>query len=79
MLDSGQLSIGLLTTLAADTSFNTQHIDLVGLSLTGLEYVSVLRRELLVFVHNIRCDRIYDVDDCLACIDDCGRCRIGYC
>jgi hypothetical protein len=39
MLDSGQLSIGLLTTLAADTSSNTQHIDLVGLSLTGLEYV----------------------------------------
>ena len=39
MLDDGQLSIGQLTTLAADTSFNTENIDLVGLAQTGLEYV----------------------------------------
>jgi len=38
MLDSGQMSIGVLTTLAADTSFNTTNINLVGLSQTGLEY-----------------------------------------
>lgn len=39
MLDAGQLSIGQLTTLAADTSFNTSNIDLVGLAQTGLEYL----------------------------------------
>ena len=39
MLDSGQLGIGQLTTLAADTSFSTENIDLVGLSQTGLEYL----------------------------------------
>lgn len=39
MLDSGEISIGALTTLAADTSYNTTNIDLVGLSQTGLEYV----------------------------------------
>jgi serralysin len=39
MLDSGQMSIGGLAALAADTSFNTTNIDLVGLSQTGLEYV----------------------------------------
>jgi hypothetical protein len=39
MLDSGQMSIGALTALAADTSFNSTNIDLVGLSRTGLEYV----------------------------------------
>lgn len=39
MLDSGQLSIGQLTTLAADTSFNIDNIDLVGLARVGLEYV----------------------------------------
>jgi hypothetical protein len=39
MLDSGQMSIGALATLAADTSFNTTNIGLVGLSQTGIEYV----------------------------------------
>ncbi|MRD55325.1 hypothetical protein GH816_02050 [Betaproteobacteria bacterium LSUCC0115] len=39
MLDSGQLGIGQLTTLAADTSFNTDNIDLIGLAQTGLEYL----------------------------------------
>jgi len=39
MLDSGEISVGALTTLAADTSYNTINIDLVGLSQTGLEYV----------------------------------------
>lgn len=39
MLDSGQMSIGSLTTLAADTSLNTANIGLVGLSQTGLEFV----------------------------------------
>ncbi|MRD55323.1 hypothetical protein GH816_02040 [Betaproteobacteria bacterium LSUCC0115] len=39
MLDDGQLSIGQLTTLAADTSFNASNIDLVGLTQTGLEYL----------------------------------------
>lgn len=39
MLDSGQMSIGSLTALAADSTLNTDNIDLVGLSQTGLEYV----------------------------------------
>jgi hypothetical protein len=39
MLDSGEISIGALTTLAADTSYNTTNIDLVGLFRTGLEYI----------------------------------------
>lgn len=39
MLDSGQMSIGSLTALAADTTLNTNNIDLVGLSQTGLEFV----------------------------------------
>lgn len=39
LLDSGQISIGALTTLAADTSFNIVNIDLVGLTKTGIEYV----------------------------------------
>lgn len=39
MLDSGQLSVGQLTVLAADTSSNTQSIDLVGLSATGIEFI----------------------------------------
>ena len=39
MLDSGEISVGALTALAADTSFNTTNIDLVGLSQTGIEYV----------------------------------------
>ena len=39
MLDSGQMNIGSLAALAADTSFNTTNIDLVGLSQTGLEYI----------------------------------------
>jgi Ca2+-binding RTX toxin-like protein len=39
MLDSGQMSIGALTILAADTSFNKTNIGLVGLGQTGLEYV----------------------------------------
>jgi len=38
MQDSGQMSIGGLAALAADTSFNTTNIDLVGLSQTGLGY-----------------------------------------
>lgn len=38
MLDTGQMNIGSLTTLAADTSFNTTNIGLTGLSQTGLEY-----------------------------------------
>jgi len=38
MLDSGQMSIGGLAALAADTSFNTTNIDLVGLARTGLGY-----------------------------------------
>jgi len=38
MLDSGQMNIGSLAALAADTSFNTTNIGLVGLSQTGLEY-----------------------------------------
>jgi hypothetical protein len=39
LLDSGQISIGALTTLAADTSFNSTNINLVGLSQTGIEYI----------------------------------------
>jgi serralysin len=39
MLDSGQMSIGALATLAAETNFNTTNIGLVGLSQTGIEYV----------------------------------------
>ena len=39
MLDSGQMSIGSLAALAADTSFNTANIDLVGLASTGIEYI----------------------------------------
>jgi len=39
MLDSGQMSIGGLAALAADTSFNTTNIDLVGLTQIGLEYI----------------------------------------
>jgi len=39
MLDSGEISVGALTTLAADTSYNTINIDLVGLSQTGIEYI----------------------------------------
>jgi hypothetical protein len=39
MLDSGQLSVGALTTLAADTSYNTTNINLVGLASTGIEYI----------------------------------------
>ena len=39
MLDNSQLSIGQLTTLAADTSYNTTNIDLVGLASTGIEYI----------------------------------------
>lgn len=38
MLDSGQISVGAFTALAADTSLNTTNIDLVGLSKTGIEY-----------------------------------------
>jgi methionine-rich copper-binding protein CopC len=38
MLDGG-MSIGALTALAADTSFNTDNIGLVGLAQTGLEFV----------------------------------------
>lgn len=39
MLDNGRLTVGQLTTLAADTSFNADNIDLVGLTLTGLEFI----------------------------------------
>jgi len=38
LLDGG-MSIGSLTALAADTSFNTDNIGLVGLAQTGLEFV----------------------------------------
>ena len=37
LLDGG-LSVGALTVLAADYEVNTEHIKLVGLALTGLEY-----------------------------------------
>ena len=39
MLDSGQISIGSLATLAADIGLNTTNINLAGLIQTGLEYV----------------------------------------
>ena len=38
LLDQG-LSIGALTRMAADTSLNTDSVNLVGLSLTGLEFI----------------------------------------
>ena len=39
LLDSGQMTIGYLATLAADTSLNASNINLVGLSQTGLEFI----------------------------------------
>jgi Ca2+-binding RTX toxin-like protein len=42
MLDSKQMSVGALTTLAADTSQNTARINLVGLAQSGLEFVPVV-------------------------------------
>jgi hypothetical protein len=42
MLELGQLSIGSLTTLAADTDLNAVNIDLVGLSQTGLAYLALI-------------------------------------
>jgi len=39
MLDSGQISIGALAVAAADSEFNADNIDLIGLLQTGLEYI----------------------------------------
>lgn len=39
MLDSGQLSVGGLVALAADTTQNATNINLVGLASTGIEFV----------------------------------------
>lgn len=39
MLDTGQMSIGSLTVLAANTTLNAVNIGLVGLSQTGVEYI----------------------------------------
>lgn len=39
MLDSGQISIGALVVAAADSEFNSDNINLVGLLQTGLEYI----------------------------------------
>ena len=39
MLDKREISIGGLTVLAANTTFNTNNINLVGLSQTGLDYI----------------------------------------
>jgi hypothetical protein len=39
MLDSGQLSVGGLVALAADTTQNATNINLVGLANTGIEFV----------------------------------------
>lgn len=38
MLDRGELSIGQLGVLAGNTDLNQQHIDIVGLAQTGLDY-----------------------------------------
>ncbi|NRF67080.1 hypothetical protein HLB44_08815 [Aquincola sp. S2] len=40
LLAGGSMSVGALTVLAADTSFNTANINLVGLAQTGLEYTA---------------------------------------
>ena len=40
MLENG-MSAGALAHLAADTSFNTTNINLVGLAQTGIEYIPV--------------------------------------
>ena len=40
LLDNG-MSAGALAHLAADTSFNTTNINLVGLAQTGIEYMPV--------------------------------------
>lgn len=39
LLNSGQLSIGALVAMAADTSYNIANIDLVGLASDGIEYI----------------------------------------
>jgi len=40
MLENG-MSAGALAHLAADSSFNTTNINLVGLAQTGIEYIPV--------------------------------------
>jgi len=40
MLESG-MAAGALVQMAADSSFNTSNINLVGLSLTGIEFTAV--------------------------------------
>lgn len=42
MLDRGELGIGQLGVLAANTDLNQQHIDIVGLAQTGLDYLPIL-------------------------------------
>ncbi len=42
MLDRGELGIGQLGVLAANTDLNQQHIDIVGLAQSGLDYLPVL-------------------------------------
>ncbi|HQV88809.1 MAG TPA: M10 family metallopeptidase [Nitrosomonas sp.] len=39
LLDTGEMSVGTLATLAADTSFNTENINLTGLTQTGLTFI----------------------------------------
>jgi hypothetical protein len=39
MLDTGQLSVGNLVTMAADTDLNAANIGLVGLAQSGLAYM----------------------------------------
>lgn len=41
LLDSGAYSIGKLAAMAADTGYNAAHINLVGLTQSGLEYLPV--------------------------------------
>lgn len=41
ILDRGEMSIGQLGVLAANTDLNAQHIDLVGLAQAGLDYLPV--------------------------------------
>ncbi len=39
LLEGGSMTVGALTVLAADSVFNTNHIDLAGLVRTGIEFV----------------------------------------
>ncbi len=39
LLDTGEMSVGTLAPLAADTSFNTENINLTGLTQTGLTFI----------------------------------------